>query len=264
MPHLIVTDLDGTLLNAEHVVTAETIDTFRELHAHGNTFVIASGRHHVDIVGVRETIGVPAYIISSNGARVHAPDDRLVYERNIDPAIARAILNTDVDDKVVRNVFTSSEWLIDREAPALLEFHKDSGFRYQVADLPAFPGAGVAKFLFVGEPASLATLENSITTRYGEFVDATYSLPYCLELMATGVSKGAALLSVMKLTGAAPEAVMAFGDNLNDVEMLRVAGHAHVMGNAHPRLFELFPDAKHIGRNTEGAVATTLRRLVNR
>jgi hydroxymethylpyrimidine pyrophosphatase-like HAD family hydrolase len=66
----------------------------------------------------------------------------------------------------------------------------------------------------------------------------------------------------MRLLEASPDVVLAFGDNLNDVEMLRVAGNPHVMGNAHPKLFELFPNAAHIGRNTDGAVASALRQLL--
>jgi Cof subfamily protein (haloacid dehalogenase superfamily) len=262
MHRLIVTDLDGTLLNDDHVVPADTIEAFREIHALGNAFVFASGRHFIDVRGVRETIGVPAYIISSNGARVHAPDDSLVYERSIDPSIADAIMNTHVPDGIVRNVFTSTEWLIDREAPALLDFHRDSGFTYRVADMGVFTAADVAKLLFIGEPALLHSVEKATKASYGAAVSTTYSLPDCLEFMAQSVSKGAALLAVMKLLGAAPEVVLAFGDNLNDVEMLRVAGSPHVMANAHPKLFELFPNAARIGRNTEGAVATALRQLL--
>lgn len=262
MHRLIATDLDGTLLDEEHVLTADTIATFHKLNETEHYFVIASGRHHVNIKGVRHVIGVPAYTISSNGARVHAPDDSLIYVRDLDPAVARAILAAKIPSEIVRNVFASSEWLIDRDTPSLLQFHRDSGFMCRVADFRTFGGQGVAKILLVGDPDLSKLVEKTIPATHGSFVTTTWSMLDCLELMALGVSKGVALHAVMKQLRASPDVVLAFGDGLNDIEMLRIAGHAHIMGNAHPKLFQLFPKAAHIRRNTDGAVAATLRRLL--
>ena len=262
MPRLIVTDLDGTLLTEDRVVSSDTIDTFRRLSALGNFFAIASGRHYVDVRGVRDALGVPAYIISSNGALAHGPDDSLLYERHIDATVVRTILKIQLPSAIVRNVYTSAEWLIDRESPELLALNPNSGFKYLVTPLEDFSGRQVTKLDFVGKPAELKKLEEVIGDQCGNSVATTYSRPGCFEVMASGVSKGVALTSVMELMEVKPDAVLAFGDNLNDIEMLRVASNPHVMGNAHPKLFELFPKAKHIGHNNEDAVAVTLRQLL--
>jgi Cof subfamily protein (haloacid dehalogenase superfamily) len=261
MHRLIVTDLDGTLLT-EGRLSSNTIDTFRELSALGHSVAIASGRHFVDVRGVRKALGVPAHIISSNGALVHGTDDSVIYQVFIDPSIVRQIMNTEIPSAIVRNVFTSSGWLIDQESPKLLSLNQGSGFRYHLTKLEGFSGECVTKLDFVGEPSQLERLEQLIHDRYAHSVTATYSRPGCFELMARGVSKGVALTVLLKLLDLDSAVVLAFGDNLNDIEMLSVAGFPHVMGNAHPKLFELFPDAAHIGRNTEDGVAVALRRLL--
>jgi HAD superfamily hydrolase (TIGR01484 family) len=76
---VIATDLDGTLLNSDHQVDPFTVDTLRRLESEGVRFVIATGRHYRDVAGIRDVLGIDAYLITSNGARVHAPDDTRVY-----------------------------------------------------------------------------------------------------------------------------------------------------------------------------------------
>lgn len=253
-----MTDLDGTLLNDEHVLAPETVEACRKVVASGNTFVIASGRHYVDIVGVRSVLGIRAYAISSNGARVHDPDDCVVFEQNLDSALARSILAAPRPESLIASVFTSKDWLVDRPAPELLAYHRHSGFTYRVEPLQAHC-EGVAKLEFMGNPAALLDFERQLHAHHAGLICTTFSLPICLEITAPGVSKGAALTALMQRLDFERHRVIAFGDNLNDIEMLQVAGNPHIMGNAHARLLDLFPDATRIGRNTDGAVASTLR-----
>ena len=52
MYSIIATDLDGTLLNSDHQVDPFTVETVRELEARGVRFIIATGRHYRDVVGI--------------------------------------------------------------------------------------------------------------------------------------------------------------------------------------------------------------------
>ncbi len=80
-----------------------------------------------------------------------------------------------------------------------------------------------------------------------------------LEIMAGGVNKGTALEALLATLDIDSEHCLAFGDNLNDTEMLSLAGEAHVMANAHPALFERVPVARRIGHHAESAVARHLQ-----
>ena len=57
------------------------------------------------------------------------------------------------------------------------------------------------------------------------------------------------------------ENAIAFGDGMNDKEMLIMAGKGYIMRNAHQRLKDLLPELEVIGSNAEDAVPRTLRQL---
>ncbi|HGL4262017.1 Cof-type HAD-IIB family hydrolase [Burkholderia dolosa] len=264
MYKVIATDLDGTLLNGEHQLDPYTIETFRRLDREGLQFVIATGRHYADVAGIRNVLGIRPYLITSNGARVHAPDDTTIHAQNIDPAIVRALVQPAVagtHGRVIVNLFTDDGWLIDRDAPHLLAFHQDSGFRYEVIDVASHDGADIAKVLYIGEPADLAVVAERMRVQFGDALYVTYSLPDCLEVMTANVSKGRALRAVLARIGVDAGHCIAFGDNMNDIDLLETAGHAFMMNNANPDLIARLPHIPRIGNNFEAGVARHLRRL---
>lgn len=258
-PRLIVSDLDGTLLGADHDLHAHTIETLRTLAGRGHHLAFASGRHFRDMLAFRERLGVPIHVISTNGAYLHGPDDRMLAARHLEAELARELIALERHHSVRLNLYRDEEWLIDAPDPRLLALHAHTGFGYRVAGLGELDGEGVGKVLYIGEPRRLAGLEAAVRERHGERLHVTYSTANSLEIMAGGVNKGTALASLLEALGLAPEACLAFGDNLNDTEMLRLAGEAHVMANAHPDLSALVPRARAIGHHDEAAVAKWLR-----
>ncbi|MBN3792554.1 Cof-type HAD-IIB family hydrolase [Burkholderia sp. Ac-20353] len=264
MYKVIATDLDGTLLNSNHQLDPYTIETVRRLDRDGLQFVIATGRHYADVAGIRDVLGIRPYLITSNGARVHAPDDTTIHAQDIDPEIVRCLVQPEVagtHGRVIVNLFADRHWLIDRDAPHLLDFHQDSGFRYDVIDMAAHAGADIAKVLYIGDPADLAGVSERLHAQFGDRLYVTYSLPDCLEVMAANVSKGRALRSVLGRLGVETGHCIAFGDNMNDIDLLETAGHAYMMNNANPDLIARLPHIPRIGNNFDAGVARHLRTL---
>ncbi|WP_136247758.1 Cof-type HAD-IIB family hydrolase [Halomonas borealis] len=257
--HLIVTDLDGTLLGVDHALTDETVATFRALAARGHHIALASGRHHRDILAFRDRLGVDAHIISTNGAYHHDPDDRLIAAHYLPAELARELIDLPRPDGVRLNLYHDDEWVIDAEAPGLLALHAHTGFGYRVEAPTRISHDGVGKVLYIGEPDHLAELEQEVSRRAGKRLHVTYSMGNSLEIMAAGVNKGAALTRLLGTLGLSADDCLAFGDNLNDTEMLALAGEAHVMANAHPDLHARVPQARRIGHHGEAAVAGVLR-----
>ncbi|WP_133649639.1 Cof-type HAD-IIB family hydrolase [Paraburkholderia flava] len=264
MYQVIATDLDGTLLNGDHQVDPFTIATVRRLEAQQLQFVIATGRHYRDVAGIRDLLGIRPYLITSNGARVHAPDDTMIYADNLPPPLVRRLVQPEVvgaHGRVIVNLFADNAWLIDRHAPELLRLHQDSGFGYSVIDMQQHDGSDIAKALYIGDPADLAQVAVNLQQQFGDALYVTYSLPDCLEVMTSNVSKGRALKFVLDRLGVAPSRCVAFGDNMNDVDLLETAGHPFMMNNANPDLIALLPNVPRIGNNFEAGVAHHLRKL---
>jgi Cof subfamily protein (haloacid dehalogenase superfamily) len=264
MYSVIATDLDGTLLHSDHTLDPFTAETVRTIAARGANIIIATGRHHADVAAIRDLLGVDAYLITSNGARVHAPGDECIYARNLDPAFVRRLVHSDVvggSGRVIVNLFADDAWLIDRHAPELLVFHQDSGFKYEVMDLTQHDGNDIAKVLYIGEPEDLKETAANLEREFGDSIYVTYSLPDCLEVMTCDVSKGRALRFVLDRLDADVAQCIAFGDNMNDIDLLETAGHPFMMSNANPDLIKRLPNIPRIGANFEAGVAHQLRKL---
>lgn len=257
--HIVASDLDGTLLAPNHQLSDYTKHTLKQLHQQGYTFVFATGRHHVDVAGIREQAGIPAYMITSNGARVHDQNDQLMFSDNVPSELVQAIINMVKQDPDIQvHIYRNEEWLMSQEDELLRNFHKDSGFSYSLFDIDHAPTEGVAKVFFT-HPAQdhehLVQYEDQLNAEFGERLNVAFSTPWCLEVMAANVSKGHALQVVAESLGHTLDNCIAFGDGMNDVEMLSMAGKGLVMGTSHIKVKQALPDNLVIGANTDDAVA---------
>lgn len=259
--HLIVSDLDGTLLGADHSLADVTVETLRSLAARGHHIALASGRHYRDMLAFRDRLGIAAHLVSTNGAYTHEPDGTLVAARHLPAALARRLIALPRPAGVRLNLYHDHEWVIDAEAPELLALHAHTGFGYRVVPPASLDGERVGKVLYIGDPEALGGLEAEVRRQAGETLHITYSTDNSLELMAAGVNKGTALVALLERLGVPAERCLAFGDNLNDTEMLALAGEAHITANGHPALDRAVPGARRIGHHDQAAVA---RHLVER
>jgi Cof subfamily protein (haloacid dehalogenase superfamily) len=258
MPQFVVCDLDGTLLNREHRLGDYTLSVLNRLRARGVELMLASGRHFQDVRRYAAQLGGHRCLISSNGAAVHDARLRLLDCRPLAPHCVKALIADPRMDGVHRNVYRLDDWLVARPEPYLLGYHRDSGFAYQVTDLAAIDGCGVLKVFFYGDHDLLVGIERHIIERFPGRVSTTFSLPETFEVMAFGVSKGSALERVLRPLHIDLAQVLAFGDGLNDRELLECVGTGIIMGNADLRLRQALPQLEVIGSNADEAVARYL------
>ena len=233
---VVVSDLDGTLLNGQHQISSRTRDTLHRLVDQGVKFVVATGRHHVDVRSIRDALGLDIYLITSNGAMERDPSIHI-------------------------NVYYGDEWLVEEELPWLLQFHHDSGFSYRLADLANHPKDRVNKVFYIGDHDKLLKIEAHLNQQYGDRINVTFSLPDCLEVMHAGVHKGNAVRAVLEQHGLEMSQAVAFGDGMNDFEMLSMVGRGVVMGNAHDRLKQALPEHEQTLTSDEDGVAVYLEKL---
>lgn len=260
---IVASDLDGTLLAPNHQLSEFAKQTLKALHDQGYTFVFATGRHHVDVAGIRAQTGIPAYMITSNGARVHDQQDQLMYSNNVPAELVQPIIDIVKNDPTLFvHIYQNDHWLMDRDDETLRHFHEDSGFTYQLFDINQAPTDGIAKIFFT-HPAQdhehLVMFENELRAAFGEKLNIAFSTPWCLEVMAKEVSKGDALQVVAQSLGLGLQNCIAFGDGMNDVEMLSMAGKGLVMATSHEKVKRALPDNEVIGSNADDAVAHYLQ-----
>ncbi|ADP11093.1 putative sugar phosphatase [Erwinia sp. Ejp617] len=260
---IVASDLDGTLLLPNHTLSPFARETLQLLTAKGFHFIFATGRHYIDVAQMRDSLGIDAWMITSNGARVHNTAGERVFSHNLDEDIAHELFTMQHHHAdIYTNVYRDEEWFLNRHRPDEMDFFQESDFAYQIYQPGQLAADGISKVFFTcAIPELLIPLEQALLARWGDRVNVSFSLPTCLEVMAGGVSKGHALDAVAKFLGYSLRECIAFGDGMNDKEMLSMAGKGYIMSNAHQRLKDVLPELEVIGSNGDQAVPHTLRRL---
>ena len=257
----VVSDLDGTLLNKQHQITPRTRNILHRLVEQGIKLVVATGRHHVDVRSIRDALGLDIYLITSNGAVVHDKQDQLVFNQVLSSTVAAELIAMKRDPSIHLNVYYGDEWLVEEEHPKMLEFHDKSGFAYRLTDLANHPTDKVNKVFYIGDHEKLLQIEAQLNQHYGDRVNVSFSLLDCLEVMHGGINKGNAVRAVLEQNGLEMSQAVAFGDGMNDFEMLNMVGHGVVMDNAHDRLKLALPQHARTLSSDEDGVAVYLEQL---
>lgn len=255
----VVSDLDGTLLNSEHTISHYTRETIKKIVEKGVKFFIATGRHHQDVMVFKNMLDLETYLITSNGARIHNERDEEIYTKDIPAHLTDEILSLDIDNEITKHAYIGDEWVSEIALEGAEEFHKESGFTQTIISFDELKGKEVIKFFFISENvAKIKELEEQLRAKYSDKLNITLSLETCLEIMHKEVSKGTAITELFSKENIEIDEIMAFGDGLNDFEMLKLVGKGLIMGNGNLRLKEALPDNEVIGTNDEHGVARYL------
>jgi len=243
MYKMVASDLDGTLLNSNHQIPPFSQQVLSQLHQQGIAFIFATGRHHIDVAYMREKLGIPAYMITSNGARVHNCENELIFKQNLTPEVVGKIVEMVADDdEIIINIYRNNDWLINKVNP----------------NVPIMRDHNVAKIFLTRvnrDHDKLVEWENIFNTAFADRLNIAFSTPHCLEIMDSNVSKGHALQAIAEMAGYQLKDCIAFGDGMNDFEMLSMAGKGLVMGTSHHKVKLALPDIEVIGNCDDEAVA---------
>jgi Cof subfamily protein (haloacid dehalogenase superfamily) len=258
-PALVVTDMDGTLLNHSSTVSERNASALRRASEAGARVVIATGRP-VWWLGPVLDVGFDGIAICMNGA--------IVYDIAAKEVLAAALLPADVMREFVTDLAArESEFgiAVERVGDQLMSCwaephyeHPWSDGIYQIASRQELLSEPAAKLLVRGGHSSLTLAEHARGAAAGR-VAVTYSTDDGLiEVSALGVNKGAALSRLAAEWGIDRADAVAFGDMPNDLEMLAWAGHGVAMANGHSEVQALADEV--VGLHYDDAVATVLER----
>ena len=213
----VISDLDGTLLNATHGLSDATIQMVRKLEEKGILFVIATGRHFKDVLKIKERLGAKPYLITANGATVCDQEGNLLYESVIAKEIVSELLSLDIAEDVYKNIYQNELWLMDRPSKIFDDYYQGDDFKYTLCNFEDRLHLPTNKVFFTSENHhALIPVYEHIKANYAEVVDTTFSLPQVLEVMAKGTNKGVALKHVLERHEISLTECMAFGDGLNE------------------------------------------------
>lgn len=262
MYKIAISDLDGTLLGADHRISPKTTQTINDWIDSGRKFVIATGRHYIEANHLQSSINSPIYLITSNGARVHNRHGEVIHRQNLDADIAEDICRSSFAENVQVNLFTDNNWYANYRIPELDDMGLDAGFDCIPTELASLDKSNTIKIFFWAEPELLHPIYEQLRAQYGERINLTFSLSKCLEVMHATTNKGEAVKAVLADKGIKIEEAVAFGDGMNDVEMLNTVGKPILMENAQKALREALPNAEFTLSSKDHGVAVYMDKIL--
>ncbi|HDS9360034.1 TPA: HMP-PP phosphatase [Enterobacter cancerogenus] len=255
MARLAAFDMDGTLLMPDHRLGDKTLATLKRLRERDVTLTFATGRHELEMRHLLGALSLDAFLITGNGTRIHSVEGEVLHRADLNPEVADIVLHSAWDTQASVHVFNDGGWFTGREIPELLHAHVYSGFKYQLIDLRRIPAHAVTKICFCGDHDDLRRLRIQLNEALGNRAHLTFSAVDCLEVLPVGCNKGSALAVLSDHLGLTMQDCMAFGDAMNDREMLGSVGRGLIMGNAMPQLITELPHLPVIGHCRNEAVS---------
>lgn len=258
---LVVSDMDGTLLNSKGEVSNRFFELFKELQKRNITFCAASGRQHNSIVSKLDAIKDEIYVIAENGG-VAKKGDNVFLSNFLKPEKVLKLI------PILREIKGSNIVLCCNDA-AYIE-SKDEHFialfqeyyhSFQVVDnlvetAKTTPVFKIAVYHFESSENFIYPFVKHLNDQ----ILLKVSGKNWLDISDEKANKGNALREVQQLLSVTKEETMVFGDYHNDIEMMQEADFSFAMKNAHADIKELAQYATE--SNDDFGVERILEKLI--
>ncbi len=230
---LVVSDVDGTIVQPDKTLSPGTIAAAARLQAAGVKLAIVSARPPRGMAYITETLKLEAPFAGFNGGMLVGPDGATV-EWNPAPAdLVRKALALFASRGVDAWLFTQTEWLVRDPAGDYVDHERITvKFNERVVDDFEPYVDQVGKLVGVSKDfAKLGEVEQELQALVGDDASALRSQKYYLDLTHKHANKGYAVRALARHLGLDVSEVAVLGDMVNDVPMFRVAGFSVAMGN---------------------------------
>lgn len=253
MIRLFATDMDGTFLNKNRLISNRNAAAVHDLQDAGVEFLIATGRGYSMAKPLLDLASISCSMINLNGAiftddngkflhpyslPFHLVQNIIAYckHRQINYALMSAKRYYVENPKTyLQHVLSASsphaDYLADRFKEEGLRSLRD--FSIQENNLP------LKIMIFAKEPSET----ESVCAAFQKEKDLSITSSHLLNLEITRyqATKGAALKTYIAEKGYQADEVITIGDSLNDLSMLKDFPHAYAMANAHPECIKAAP-----------------------
>lgn len=237
---LVVSDMDGTLLNSQGEVSTKFFSLFKELQKRTIIFCAASGRQHNSIVDKLSSIKEDIYVIAENGAIAKKSEELLLHNSLSSEKITNII-------PVLRKIKGANIVLCSQDSAFIesndahfIELFQEYYHSFQkVEDLmEVAKTTSILKIAIYHFDSSEHFIYPEVKHLKNDYL-LKISGKNWLDVSDEKANKGNALREVQKLLNVTKQETMVFGDYHNDIEMMQEADFSFAMGNAHKDIKKL-------------------------
>ena len=243
MIKMVVSDMDGTLLNSDLEISQENLQAIEALRKKGIRFCVATGRPEQLIKEYIEPLRMTDPMIMYNGSVIGHPfKDENLYELKLAKSDIRAIIEYCEENDVIYMPY-SKDKLISKPNYRVDFFEernkklddKNKCIFEDIRDIDKIVNENVInKILLIENDIDKFNEVKAIVSQYPQFEIATSQKGF-IDINPKGASKGNALKVLADHFGYTLDEIVVFGDQDNDVSMLEVAGIGVAMANASNR-----------------------------
>lgn len=260
MIKLVITDMDGTLLNDKKEVPTEIYEYILKLKERGVIFAAASGRQYFNLVDNFKPIKDDIYYIAENGAYVLKGQEELAVNELPHSMIEKLLEVAEQIPEVYPILCGKGKAYVTSNDPRVIQHVEPYYLKYEVIDNLHHVDSEIFK---------IAVLDfiHSETNAYPHFkpfeneLQISVSAHEWLDIMVKGVNKGEAVKQLQERLGISKAETMIFGDFLNDYEMMQECEYSYAMANAHPKLKEVCN--YECPSNNDNGVVETIKKVFN-
>ncbi|MDX1761442.1 MAG: HAD family hydrolase [Christiangramia sp.] len=243
---IIFSDIDGTLLNVERDLSEYTINTVKKLNKAEIPFILISSRMPAAMRHLQRKMDIEHLpLISYNGGLIIA-DGKTISSTEISLEVLEDLHDYNLDHDVHLSLFHNDEWYVPRDdfwtRREINNTRVQPEFQHnkEVIEKWKNEAKGAHKIMAMGEEEKIDKIFNFLTEKFQEQLHLYRSKPTYIEIAPKAISKLTAVNHLLDKHFKIPlSQSMAFGDNYNDIEMLRGVGMGIAVGNAKPEVMEV-------------------------
>jgi hypothetical protein len=231
-------DVDGTLKNTEAKIPASTKESILKLQEKGIHVVIATGRPIYESKEIMDELNVKN-IITMNGGQIFI-NNKILTNKTIDQSSVEKLLKTTEERGESATLLgTNGSHHFNKKHQVFLEFVETFGFKkVREGNLPLNKIGDVQLMtIFCKNKSSIpyfSFLENKLQTVSGRLKEG-----YHMDFYPNENNKANGVKMVLDELGILKEEAIAFGDGMNDLEMIEYVGMGIAMGNGAQELKEI-------------------------
>lgn len=235
-PKIIFTDMDGTLLGANHHPIPGDEKILQRIAATGAKICFTSGRLPKGLTPFQKILGIQGPIISYSGALILDETGKTLFSTTFPLEKAHALLGEieELSPGIFKGTYGYNTWVVTTKDNPFLKEEESYVLAQAVEDSNIdkyYSESGLHKILVMGEPHTIVALEEKIAPCHPE-LNVIRSSPIFLEFMSNDADKGNAVQRVLEHYQIDPADAVAFGDAPNDIAMLTVLERSYAMKNA--------------------------------
>ncbi|WP_375402187.1 Cof-type HAD-IIB family hydrolase [uncultured Sphingomonas sp.] len=259
---LVVSDVDGTLVDHDKNLRPATIEAVARVRAAGIGFTVISARPPSGVLPIADALGLDDPIGAFNGGTVFRRGGEVMEAHLVPEHVAHGMLDLAKGSGASVWLFADSQWHADTLDNPHVPRERISADQEPaiVGDFAPF-ASHAGKITFVSDDSPvLARLIEQGRARFGDAATIALSQTYYLDVTALEANKGNGVEALARAAGVDLAQVMVIGDMPNDLPMLERAGLPVAMGQAPD---EVRAAADWItASNDEDGVAQALDRLL--